>query len=88
LRVTTDSALISRTPIIYSKTYRRGELASKIVAPGRSELALRGWPGVSLIQVEGVRVGTETVLMLAGRREVKVSAVRHPQGADLKALWK
>src|SRR4051812_38622110 len=31
LRVTSDEALIRRTPILYSKSYNRGELVSKIV---------------------------------------------------------
>ena len=88
LRFTSDSALVARTPLIYSKTFDHGELTSRIAAPGRSELTLTGWPDISEMQIRGLATGIETVLRVAGRHDVKVSWDRTPTGAFLVGRWR
>jgi hypothetical protein len=87
LRFTTDHALIARTPVIYSKWRNIGQLESKLLGPGRSEIWLRGWPGVSERNVRTLGVSIETVLRLAGRRAVRVEWTRTTDGARYLAFW-
>lgn len=87
LRFTSDRALVLRTPLIYSKTFDRGELLSRIEGPGRAELALSDWPDISDMQLNGLATGIETVLRVAGRRDVKVLYERREEGAFLVASW-
>jgi hypothetical protein len=87
LRFTTDHALIARTPVIYSKWRNIGQLESKLLAPGRAEIWLRGWPGVSERNVRTLGVSIETVLRLAGRRAVRVEWTRTTDGARYLACW-
>jgi hypothetical protein len=88
LRLTTDHALIARTPVIYSKWRNVGHLESSLLGPGRSELWLRGWPGVNDRNVRTVAVSVETVLRLAGRRAVRVEWTRTADGAHYLCYWR
>jgi hypothetical protein len=88
LRFTTDHALIARTPVIYSKWRNIGVLESNLLLPGRSEIMLRGWPGVSERNVRTLAVSIETVLRLAGRRAVRIEWTRTPDGARYIAVWR
>jgi predicted AlkP superfamily phosphohydrolase/phosphomutase len=88
LRLTTDHALIARTPVIYSKWRNIGQLESNILSPGRSEILLRGWPGVSERNVRTLAVSIETVLRLAGRRAVRIEWTRSADGARYLAYWR
>lgn len=87
LRFTSDSALVARTPLIYSKTFDRGELTAHIESPGRAELTLTGWPDISDMQLNGLATGIETVLVVAGRRRVRVVYERRFDGALIVASW-
>ncbi len=87
LRVTSDAALISRTPVIYSQSYNRGRIVPTIPSPGRGEIALVDWPDAAAWPIRGTRVGVETVLRLAGRRDVRVEGRRTPTGALYVATW-
>jgi hypothetical protein len=88
LRITTDHALIARTPVLYSKWRNIGQLESSLLAPGKSEIWLRGWPGVSERNVRTLAVSIETVLRLAGRRAVRMEWTRTPDGARYLAFWR
>jgi hypothetical protein len=88
LRLTTDSALVSRTPLLYAKTYDRGSLTSRIVSPGRAEIALIGLPDAPEIHLRGLVYGIETALTVAGRRGVRVHFERRPDGALFVASWR
>jgi hypothetical protein len=88
LRLTTDRALIARTPVMYSKWRNIGQLESKVLGPGRSEIWLRGWPGVSERNVRTLGVSIETVLRLAGRRAVRIEWTRTTDGARFLAFWR
>lgn len=89
LRFTSDEALVSRTPIFYSKTYNAGSLTSTIPSPGRGELQLEGWPesSVPTFVRRGLCIGVSTVLRLAGRADVRVVAEPRRGGAVLVATW-
>jgi hypothetical protein len=71
----------------YSKWRNIGQLESKLLGPGRSEIWLRGWPGVSERNVRTLGVSIETVLRLAGRRAVRVEWTRTTDGARYLAFW-
>lgn len=88
LRMTTDHALVARTPLIYSKTHDLGKLTSRIAAPGRAELTLEGWPGADDFPLRGIAVGIETTLIVAGRKSVKVNFERRVDGAFFVASWR
>jgi hypothetical protein len=88
LRFTTDHALIARTPVIYSKWRNIGALESNLLGQGRSEILLRGWPGVSERNVRTLAVSIETVLRLAGRRAVRIEYTRTADGARYLAFWR
>jgi hypothetical protein len=87
LRFTTDQALLSRTPFIYSKTFDRGELRPAIPEPGRAEIEVVGWPGMHEFPLRGLRIGVETVLTVAGRKAVRVKGRTATDGAHLTATW-
>jgi hypothetical protein len=88
LRVTTDSALVSRTPLFYAKTYDTGTLRARITAPGRAELVLEGWPSAEEFSMRGLAIGIETTLLLAGRQGAKVTFEHTPDGARFAASWR
>lgn len=88
LHFTTDDALVRRTPVFYGKTCDRGELTSKIIGPGKSELRMTGHPEASDIFIHGIAVGIGAVLEAAGRKEVRVARERTPSGALFTATWK
>jgi hypothetical protein len=88
LRLTSDESLISRTPVIYARGYSRGRLEVTIPRPGRGEIKLMDWPDAPDFTLRGVGVGVETVLVLAGRKDVRVTCERRPHGALLIASWR
>jgi hypothetical protein len=88
LRVTSDEALISRTPVLFSRAYTKGRLRAVMTTPGLADVELDGWPAVPDIVLRGVRIAIETVLRLSGRNAVRSSVERAPQGAKIRAIWK
>jgi hypothetical protein len=87
LRVTTDNALVTRTPLVYAKSFDTGTLRARITSPGRAELLLDGWPNGEEFSLRGVAIGVEATLKLAGRKNVKVSHYRTADGAKYLASW-
>jgi hypothetical protein len=87
LSITTDSALVSRTPVIFARSYNRGRLEARIVERGRAAIALQDWPDVPEWPLRATRIGIETVLTIAGRRDVRVTSSRTRAGAAFTATW-
>jgi len=87
LRVTTDAALVSRTPSIFAKSYNRGRLEASIPVHGRAEIRLLDWPNAPEWPVRATRIGIETALRLGGRKSVRVTCVRTDVGADYVATF-
>ena len=87
LRITTDSAILRRAPVLYGKTYDTGELAARIERPGRAVCEIRGWPGVPDLALRGLRIGIANVLVVAGRRNVRTQSASTANGARFEILW-
>jgi len=88
LRLTSTEALVSRTPVLFSRAYTKGRLRAVMTTPGLAEIELDGWPDVPDIVLRGVRIAIETVLRLSGRSPVRSSVERAPEGAKIRATWK
>jgi hypothetical protein len=87
LRLTSDEALVTRAPVIYARAYDTGKLTAVVRAPGRAELTLVGWPDIHPTIVGSIAIGTETVLRLAGRKNVAASILRTGEGALCVVNW-
>jgi hypothetical protein len=87
LRVTADRALMSRAPILYSKWRNVGRLETQVVGPGKFELYLTEWPGMSERNIRSLAVTIETVLRLAGRKMTKIQSEATPDGAKYMVTW-
>jgi hypothetical protein len=81
LRVTTNEAIISRVPIIYSKSYNKGRIVVSFPRPDRAVVELCDWPNAPAHIVRTTRVGIEVTLRAAGRPAAHVSLERSPGGA-------
>jgi hypothetical protein len=88
LRLTSDQALLSRTPVLYSRAYTKGKLKAVFAAAGIADIELEGWPDAPDIVLRGTRVAVETVLRLSGRSAVRTTVERAPGGAKVRATWK
>jgi len=88
LRVTSDQALVGRTPSIFSRTYDRGKMTSRIVSPGHAEVVITELPGAPEFILRGSRVGIERVLSLAGRKDVRVTSTRQRDGGTFHASFR
>ncbi len=88
MRVTTDEALIGRTNTFYSKVYDTGRLTSEFPAPGRANVTLHEWPGITPLQLVGLGAGIEATLRCAGRKEARVHGKRTPDGAIYACTWR
>lgn len=88
LRFTSDSALMSRTPLIYSRAFDSGEMTSNFAGNCRAEVIVRGWPAMPPFQINGLAVAISTVLELAGRKEPRVTQEPRSDGAFYVATWK
>jgi 8-oxo-dGTP pyrophosphatase MutT (NUDIX family) len=88
LRFTSDEALVARTPRIYARALNRGELVPRIVAPGRAEIRVVGWPDIPEFSLRGVRIAIESVLRLSHRHDVRVVTELTPEGPRFIATWR
>ena len=88
LRLTSDESLVARVPVFYPKSWNRGRLVARMVAPGQAEARLDGWPNVPEYTVRGLRISLETTLRLAGRKDIMSSIERHPDGAMIYVRWR
>jgi|RhiMethySRZTD1v2_1073278.scaffolds.fasta_scaffold09512_9 hypothetical protein len=88
LRMSTDDALVGRTPEMYKKAFSRGEVTSRLTGSHQSENVLSGWPDVPDFVLRQVRVATAEVLRLAGRSEITVQVERRPDGAVYTTSWR
>lgn len=86
LRFTSNEALISRMPVIFSKSYNKGRIVTSFPKPDRALIELVDWPGAPMHIVRTTRVGLETTLKSAGRPSAKVSFERTPRGALYTAV--
>jgi hypothetical protein len=88
MRHATDDMLIRRTPLLYSRTFDRGEAAARIVGPGRAEVVVRGWQQIPEFDIEGLSAGIAAVLGLARRVDAHVHWERQLGGVIFRAWWR
>ncbi|HKU36982.1 MAG TPA: hypothetical protein VJR89_02510 [Polyangiales bacterium] len=88
LRVTSDEALIKRTPIIYQRSRNIGQLSARILEPGNAEALLTQWPDVPDRHLRTIGVSIARVMELAGRRDVRMTAHRTPDGGRYQLRWR
>ncbi|APR87186.1 hypothetical protein A7982_12535 [Minicystis rosea] len=81
LRFTSNDAILSRVPIIFSKSYSRGRLVTGTTRDGRTQVELLDWPNAPMHILRNTRVGLEATFHAAGRPNVHVSLERTPNGA-------
>lgn len=87
LRFTSDDAIIRRTPLFFARGLSRGALSARMTGRGEAEIRLTGWPGVSVMQLNGISAAIEAELLCAGRRQVRVDAQRTLDGGRFEARW-
>jgi len=87
LRFTSDNALISRTPVLYKKTYDTGRIVPAVPEHGRATIDLLDFPNVPEFVVRPLGVGIETTLRCAGRVDARVTYELTPTGALYTAAW-
>lgn len=88
LRMTSDDAIITRTPLLWKRTRNVGELTVTDHGRGFGTLEVTGWPGMSRRSALILSVNIETVLTCAGRRGVRVEWGRTPDGARYQVTWR
>jgi hypothetical protein len=76
MRHLNDDHLIRRTPILYSRTFDRGELRFMSLVEHQALLELHGWPTIPEFDLVGLCGGIEAVLSVAGRAEPHVTTTR------------
>jgi hypothetical protein len=89
-----DEALVKRTPLLYSRTFDRGELVALVIEPGHATFELLGWPDVTDYDALGLATGIDFVLEHAGRKGAAsrwsrsggrvIFEASWPHGADLE----
>jgi hypothetical protein len=87
LRFTSDEALISRTPLLYSKTRSKGRMTARRVSPGLATAEIEGWPQMPPRDVRAIALSIETTLRLCGRERVSCTAASTATGARYEIRW-
>jgi hypothetical protein len=87
LRLTSDEALIARTPSIYGLSRNVGKLGARVVRPGLAELTLTGWADVTDRHLRTLGVSIVRVVELAGRRDPAIQVRRTEDGAVYTLTW-
>ena len=81
-------AIIVRTPAFYAKSRSVGHMSSYILVPGKSETIVSGFPEIPERDIVILAASIETVIALAGRRDVKSKGERTPDGARFLTSWR
>jgi hypothetical protein len=87
VRFTSPEALISRTPIIYSRTRNVGKLEVESVTSSTAKLVLTGYPGMVDSQLHSLAVSIRTILELSGRRSPTSRYSKTDDGGVFELRW-
>lgn len=82
-----DSAIIKRTPLIYSKGFDRGKLSLLEIEGTTATFILTGWPDIPEYDCVGIAAGIEALLEYAGRKPASVQWRRQLQQVVFEARW-
>lgn len=80
-----DDALAKRLPMLYSRTFERGELRVEEIGDCRARLRLIGWPDMPDYDRLGLATGIEAICDLAGRQDTRVQF--HSDKGNLETLF-
>jgi hypothetical protein len=83
-----DSAIVTRAPIIYSKTFDRGALEVTSYGENVAELALTGWSAMPEYDAIGLSAGIEAVLEYSGRHNAHVRFARRESLITFHLTWR
>ncbi|GAB4215474.1 MAG: hypothetical protein OHK0013_41100 [Sandaracinaceae bacterium] len=86
LRFTSDEALMTRGPMLFSKTYNRGRIWTEFPSPHSARVVLE-WPDAPDLVVRTLRVAIEELLTAGGRARVRVQAERTAGGGEYRCSW-
>jgi hypothetical protein len=81
LRMTSNEALVSRVPLIFSKSFNWGRMITSFPRADQAIVQLVGWPNAQTHVIRSTRVGLEATLQAAGRKSARVSMERTSDGA-------
>jgi hypothetical protein len=87
LRFTTDSALLARAPVLYSKTFDTGSAKVLFEAQRRVRVVVTGWPGMPELSVLTLGTGIATVLKFAGRPNARLTHRLTKEGVEYSGSW-
>lgn len=87
LQITSDAAIIKRTPTLYRRTYSRGRLEVRSFGDAAAQVELVDWPDVSDTRLVAVASGMRAVLRIAGRKAVHVASTHTRDGAMFDVRW-
>jgi hypothetical protein len=82
-----DERIARHTPLIYSRVFDRGTLELVALRERGAEFELRGWPAIDEFDLQGLVVGVETALQLAGRGRAVVASERSGRTTRIIASW-
>lgn len=87
LQITSDAAIVKRTPTLYRRTYNRGRLEVRSFGDAAAQVELVDWSDVSDTRLLAVSSGIRAVLRIAGRNAVHVASRRTSDGALFDVRW-
>ena len=87
LRLSDADALAARAKMFYEKSYSAGQVLVGETDSGRSSISVKDWPKMPEMAIRGVRVGTQTLLKLAGLKNAVVASEECPDGALFRLTW-
>jgi len=87
MHLSTDAAIVKRTPSLFARSYSRGRLTSHFTGDGTADVELVDWPDVSRFRLIAIASGIRAVLRVAGRKDVHVTTDRTSEGAKFRARW-
>lgn len=87
LRVGGARLVMTRAPVVYSKTYDTGEMRTKDITEQGGTFVLSGWPHVPEFVLRGLRAGMSVGLESVGRTGIVMTSTRTPDGAVFNARW-
>jgi hypothetical protein len=87
LHFTTDEALVTRAPLLYSRTRNAGTLTVTSYTARDAQLVLTRWRDPTDRQLLSLAVSFETVLELTGREPARCTFKRTQDGGAFRLRW-
>ena len=88
MRMTSDAALIQRTPLVYRRSRNRGTMTARLVAPGEGEVVLTDWASIPPRDVHALGISIATFVRLSGRKDVTIEGEKTPSGGRWRVRWR